>query len=147
MVFPGVSVIIGLAAEELVSMLSADEDAAKAARVSAVLVSACLAMDFVGIGLELLVPEYVNVAGPFQEVCLICIKVLSHMLEHVLEAACPVICERRNADCQKRSHLSGPVHLFHHTVPEVFDLWLSLREILYLSLRSFATELGRYALK
>lgn len=70
MLFPGVSVIIGLAAEELVSMLSADDDAAKAARVSAVLVSACLAMDFVGIGLELLVPEYMFLAGPFQEVCL-----------------------------------------------------------------------------
>eukprot|EP00884_Botryococcus_braunii_P003049 jgi/Botrbrau1/12745/Bobra.67_1s0104.1 len=67
MLFPGVSAVIGLATEELVSMLSADEDAARAARVSAVLVSACLAMDFIGIGLELLIPEYVNIAGPFQE--------------------------------------------------------------------------------
>jgi hypothetical protein len=68
MLFPGVSAVIGLAAEELVSMLSADEDAARAARASAVLVSACLAMDFVGIGLELLIPEYINIAGPIQEV-------------------------------------------------------------------------------
>ncbi len=68
MVFPGVSVLIGMAAEELVSLLSDDEEAARAARSSAVWVSACLALDPIGIGLELLIPEYVNLYGPLQQV-------------------------------------------------------------------------------
>jgi hypothetical protein len=68
MVFPGISVLIGMAAEELVCLLSDDEEAARAARSSAVWVSACLAIDPIGIGLELLIPEYVNLYGPLHQV-------------------------------------------------------------------------------